>query len=161
MPPYHSNRDCIGFGKYGDQSVNQIIFDDPGYILWALSYINPDQKLEELASESRELIEIFNSKPFTRKCSQCNKKQAIECSVYGDSLVPDFRCKKCTLHSSVVKGKYTEIKTYHDAFSFAKDRKDRQRGDAKQLIQNLARAKGLSKRISKEEAQRFFACDAR
>ena len=160
-PYYFTNPDTIGFGQYEKHSVSQVIFKNPNYIQWILSCPLKTGKMEIAADNARELIDIFNSKPYVKKCRDC-KKQSQKCYVYNDTTMLYFLCKECNIYSA---GKFVEIKTYDDIIQYARSYwkgKTKNTKYVKKLIYSLARAKGLpgnadKNRPNKGQISEFFA----
>ena len=141
----------ISFGKHFGRSVEETLLKFPDYILWAISEQNPTAGLRAVCDEARRLIGLFNAKPFTQKCSQC-ERPATRSTMFKDSPRLVFWCDHCDPCSAgASRHDLSEIRNYLDV------RQVGRRDDAKYLIRELAQAKGLPSRVTQAAIAAFFA----
>jgi len=147
----------IDFGKHKDEIVEFVMLEDPSYIKWVLDQKNASGKLGELQSEIMRLMDIFDRKPILSRCTghNCNRN-ATRAAVSRFNPVPSWWCDQCSPAQDSNEDKPKIVCTYRDALNYAARHTGRWESDYQNLIQALARAKGLRSRIDKDEAQEFF-----
>lgn len=148
----------IDFAKHKDEIVECVMLEDPSYVKWVLDQAKPSRKMAELQNEIVRLMDIFDRKPILSRCAghNCNRN-ATRAAVYRYNIIPSWWCDLChPIQDSNFEDKPQMIYAYQDALNYVsrccRDRKS----DYQQLIQALARSKGLRSRIDKDEAQEFF-----
>ena len=52
-----------------ENSLTEILLKNPKNVKWVLAQSNAEGPLKKIKEEMKRLIQIFNSKPFTRKCT--------------------------------------------------------------------------------------------
>jgi len=147
----------VNFGKHKGKSVATLVLKEPSYIFWVLCQKDPGGPLARVKAESKRLIQIFNSKPFTEKrCYGC-KIQATRCTVYSSNVYgPMWWCNKCDPYQTgALTGKLESISAYIDALHHC-DLYCSTKESMKNLIMTLAKAKGLPKRVGEKQANNFF-----
>jgi len=147
----------IEIGKYKGESVETVVLKHPDYVIWVLSIPSPTGQLAEMKIEMERLIEVFDRKPFKKRCSDENcGKPATRFTIHGRFLAPFFWCDGCDPYrSGAVDGKLSEIRTYREALKFC-DIPDEHKINHQVMITKIARAKGLPDRARKEAVEAFF-----
>jgi hypothetical protein len=147
----------INFGKHTGKSVEWVMLKDPSYIEWILNEPNPKGGLIPVKQEILRLINIFDRKPFLRKCTGCKEKVAIRASFCDDNPIPWWWCNECEPDlSEILKGRIHMVITYRQALEHIHTYCGGRKADLNFLIHILAEAKGLPKRVGEKQAQSFF-----
>jgi exodeoxyribonuclease X-like protein len=146
----------VDFGKHQGRVVEELILKDPDYVRWILDQPSARGSLAEVAEEAMRLIAIFDSKPFIRPCCGTNcPKQATRGMVYGRIPEPLFWCDDCNPRSKgVLWGTPRPVPAYRIICMLAWG--SGHPSERKNLIRNLARAKGLPDRVGVDQAIAFF-----
>lgn len=141
----------FSFGKHRWKNVEQVLLIDPSYVCWMWGLAKVDGGMAEVRREAARLMAIFNDKPFTVNC-RCGG-QATRCMLYVGNPSPEFWCDQCDPYSGGASpGRLREIQTYLEAATAASTR-----DGVKNVVQEIARAKGLGDRITHDEAEAFFS----
>jgi len=144
--------------KHNGKSVDEVMLKDPGYVKWVLENSNAAGQLKEIRNEMLTLIDIFNSKHFTKKCAGNNcGKISTRCTAYKDNFqILYWWCDNCNPYQSGARaGTLHVIHTYQDALSYVAD-VCKNREDYVAFIKRLAQEKGLPKRLKKGDINKFF-----
>ena len=146
----------ITFGKFKGKTLVYIIMKQPNYTGWILIKEDPDGPLPVAKNEIIRLIKIFDSKPIQRHCFLCGA-QAKYCAVAQKSVIdPIWYCNECDPFDDVlIESDLDYIKSYRDAIEHCKGyRVDKK--SALMFIKAIATAKGLGKRLTEKELDKFF-----
>lgn len=148
----------VNFGKHNGKSVEELVLKEPRYTCWMLGVKKPGRRMAQVVREARRLIDIFDSKPFVVKCQgQGCDRPATRCVVYVRNLQPTFRCDHCSPYSSgAAAGKLSEIESYRAAHDYVGSGCRRAKKDLQVLVRYIASAKGLPKRVGKQQMRLFF-----
>jgi hypothetical protein len=147
----------IQHGKHIGKSIELVMLKDPNYIEWILNEPNPNGWLITVKREILRLIDLFDRKPFIRKCTGCKEKVAIRASLCDDNPIPWWWCNDCEPNlSEILKGRIHFVITYTQALDHIRNYGGRRKGDLNYLIHLLAEAKGLPKRVGEKQARSFF-----
>lgn len=148
---------AISFGPERGKSVEITMLKRPDFISWTLGA--ESGPAAQLALTARSLMVKFDSKPILKSCDGrgCSS-QATRCTVYQNNVfTPYWWCDSCDPYSNgALPGKLQVIRTYNDALKHVTQYCQGSRADCRQLIIELARAKGLPKRVGETQAQAFF-----
>jgi hypothetical protein len=148
----------INFGKHAGKSVEFLLLKKPDYVRWVLDLHDAMGPLLSVKNEMIRLIEIFNQKPFLKKCIGCKERVAIRGSFCEDNPIPWWWCNECEPDSiETLKGRIHLVATYTQALDHAYTYCGGRKADLNFLIRILAEAKGLPKRVSEKQAKEFFA----
>jgi hypothetical protein len=151
----------IQHGKHTDKSVELVMLKDPSYIEWILNEPNPNGWLITVKQEILRLINIFDRKPFIRKCIGCKERVAIRASLCDDNPIPWWWCNECEPNlNEILKGRIHMVITYTQALNHIQNYCGGRKGDLDFLIRTLAEAKGLPKRVGEKQARSFFSPSA-
>jgi hypothetical protein len=149
----------LNFGKHRGKLLETVVLKEPGYIQWMLLCEDADGPLVRTQEEARQLITIFDARPFLRCCHNpsCDRS-ATYCSLYGGNLSPLWWCNECDACSAgAPRYKLNFVQRYMHAVwhvpRFCGKREESQRC----LIRMLAEAKGLPERVTESAARAFFA----
>ena len=152
----------ITIGKHKGKSTDITFLKFPDYCVWALYQDNPSGGLIPVVRDvRRRLIPKFNAKPFHKTCrgdagKGCGKI-ATRAVVYQNNLDPTWWCDDCNEYSyGALPGKLQEIRTFKDIVNHVETYCGGKRGDYREFVLNIARAKGLPKRVGQAQAQAFF-----
>jgi len=149
----------ISFGEHKGKSVAEVILKHPDYVKWVLEKNDATGELLTTQNEMIKLIDIFNSKPFTKKCRGNNcVKTSIMCTARKEDYSGLYWwCDKCYHYENVI---YTDvhhiIRSYQDALSYVANICKNRKEDYVGLIKRLAEEKGLKKRATKNDIEKFF-----
>ena len=148
--------DKIPFGQFKNKTVKSLIMKELDYIAWILRQESPSGPLVALKDEIIRLIKIFDSKPLQRVCCVCSA-EAKYCAVAQKSVIdPIWYCNECDPFDNVlIESDLDYIKSYRDAIEHCKGyRVDKK--SALMFIRAIAKAKGLGKRLTEKELDKFF-----
>ena len=147
----------INFGKYAGKSVEFLVLKAPDYVKWVLNSDGITGPLLSVKEEMCKLIEIFDRKPFLRKCTGCKERIAVRASFCDDNPVPWYWCSECEPDPiETRKGRIHFVVTYTQALDHIRNYCGGRKGDLNYLIHFLAEAKGLPKRVGEKQARLFF-----
>ena len=152
----------MGFGKHRGKSVELVVLKFPDYAAWMSRKKNKSGGLQEAMSLIRKLVKRFDSKPFVVKCSgQDCENLATRCSVYKDNVVdPAWWCDECNHYSYGARpGHLAVVSTYVQALNHIGEYCGGKATLHQKLIRELARAKGLPKRVGEKQAREFLKAD--
>jgi hypothetical protein len=89
---------------------------DPSYIEWILNEPDPNGWLIPARQEVLRVINIFDRKPFLRKCTGCKEKLAIRASLCDDNPIPWWWCNECAPNlNEILKGRIHMVIAYMQA----------------------------------------------
>lgn len=144
----------LTFGKHKGKSVEIVVLKEPEYAMWILSKEDADEPLAHIRKEVQRLINVFDSKPFARKCYGCSRRTTTRVSLAPPSPSAYWWCDECNPRSMGCDGLLSIVQTYQEAMQYAGLclRKNHTKG----LIRDLAEAKGLPKRVGEKQAEEFF-----
>lgn len=92
-----SMNDPIWAGKYSGKTIEHVLLTKTDYINWALKQKKPSGWLIEFIACARELIKIFDSKPYKCSCFGLNCLQApTRVSIHQGSLGLMAWCDSCS-----------------------------------------------------------------
>lgn len=104
------------------------------------------------------LVRKFDAKPFAKRCfNKACSKRATYATVYQDNVFsPCCWCETCDpSRSGASRGKLQAVSGYREALEHV-DVYGGRRDDYKQIILEIARAKGLPSRVGDTQAHEFF-----
>lgn len=145
-------------GKHKGKSMEELVLKQADYIDWIFGQ-SPSGPLLAMQVEAKGLVHKFDSKPFTARClsSACGRP-ATRLSVYGNSISPYFWCDTCDPYEQGAnQGKLQIFRTYGAALSHVGFFCSGRKSDVKDLIRDMAVAKGLPTRVGEAQALAFFA----
>jgi hypothetical protein len=152
----------INFGdKHKGESVAEVLINDPSYVDFVLKVSDSKGPLKVARDEMLILISRFDLKPFLQKCWGNNHncgKTAIRATAYKEDYTGLYWwCKNCNPYQSGARsGTLHTISTYKDALEYVYMVLNNSNKDSAALIKQLAQEKGLPKRISKGDIEKFF-----
>ncbi|MBY3171643.1 hypothetical protein [Rhizobium laguerreae] len=143
----------IQSGRHAGKSCESMMINHPDLVQWMIEKADPSRTKDEF----KRLVTIFDRRPIEETCHGC-ANVATRASLYqgGDDLM--FWCDGCNEYGSGAnRGKlrivtrYLEVVRMIDTFAA---------GNKKfkfQMIRQLARGKGLAKRMTNDNLIDFFA----
>jgi len=147
------------FGKHNGRSVEEVILRDANYIAWILNQKQPRGSFAQACERARQLIAIFNSKPFLLKCcsSVCSATATLATACIRPYTTVMFWCDDCSpVGSEVNAGKFQQVVTYNDAVFHVSSWWGGGEEGYQSLIRDLAQAKGLPPQARAKQIQAFF-----
>jgi hypothetical protein len=140
-------------GKHAGKTTETLLLKSPDWAQWMMSN-HPDNPVSR---EFRRLVARFDAKPFTKICDRC-RQQATRASAYqgsGRNLM--FWCDDCNPYSSgASSGRLTVVRTFDDALRHIEFTCTALRGEKRDIINALAKGKGLPSRVGDAQAEAFF-----
>lgn len=140
-------------GTHKGKTLEEVLLKHPDWARWMVQN-HPDTPVGKTL---KVLAKQFNAKPFTVECTNCTAT-ATRASVYqnvGHELM--FWCDDCDPYGSgAAQGKLTMVKTLKDALDHVEMTCNGRRQDKRAIVKELARGKGLSKRVGEPQALAFF-----
>jgi len=122
--------------------------------------VDPERK-EALAIEFRGLMPIFDAKPIIKKpCLGRNcEKKATRLSICRDNIdMVRWWCEDCDpCQLGADRDRIQILRTYMDVLMHIQQFCNRRRWACKELVGEIARAKGLPKSYNEARAAKFFA----
>ena len=121
--------------------------------------VDPAQK-EALAIEFRGLMPIFDAKPIVKPCLGEGCENNATClSICRDNIdMLRWWCDDCDpCQQGAARDRIQVLRTYMDALTHIQQFCNRRKGDCRELIGEIARAKGLPKSYNEARAAKFFA----
>lgn len=146
----------VDFGKFHGKTIELLVLKEPDYIDWFLRDIG--DKKPHINAEIMRLLRRFDQKEFSEKCMgrRCTAI-ATKMTAYQSNLTPHWWCDDCNPYQTgALDGKLSHIKTYKDALQHVWFYCKGNKKDAKRLVLNLARGKGLPARVGETAATKFF-----
>ena len=136
--------------------------------LWSPDYVSriviapplPNADLRALADEFRRLMPVFDAKPIlTKQCSGDGCERRATCvSVYRDNVYSlRWWCDDCNPYQTGAdRKKLQTIRTYMEAILHVRNFCNNRRVDCRDLVDELAKAKGLPEKYGAIEAETFL-----
>jgi hypothetical protein len=149
------------FGRHEGKLIADVILRYPDFIHWWQVECNKSNyRLFE--TEVYRLIAFFDEKPFVVPCS--GKVKGIPCtrpvtqfSLYYNSASPVFWCDECDPQGlGAGAGTLRMASGYFGALQHAEWCSPRRRSQ-RQVIREIAQAKGLTSKMTQEKIIRFFS----
>jgi hypothetical protein len=137
-------------GKHAGKSFEEVLLKDPATAQW-LS-VNGQTGI---AKEFQKLIERFDQKPMTVPCGICGNAATKATGYSEGGLILVFSCETCD-DPWIDEANGRVIRTFNDAMKFIDDTRKGKKTTKREIIRELARAKGLPKRLSGDAAIDFF-----
>ena len=144
----------IQSGKFEGQLTEVVFLKNPDYVQWMI-HKAPDNRL---VPAFKRLISQLDSRQICKeKCHGCGSP-ATRASAYSNTPDLMFWCSKCNPYSSGARsGTLTTVDSFHRAIEHVDMTGGGNRADKREIIRNLAEAKGLPKRITEKAALEFFS----
>lgn len=144
-------------GKHKDKLMDLIVLKEPSYVSWLLDS-HATGRLLAMKSEAKSLINKFDNKRYTNKCSgQGCMSSATRLSVYLDNVTPLWWCDICDPYEKGANpGKLQIFSTYSDGLLHVKNYCNGKSTHYKKIINEMAKAKGLPARVGDTQAEDFF-----
>ena len=120
--------------------------------------VDPVQK-EALALEFRGLMPIFDAKPILKPClGKGCKNKATRVSICRDNIgMIRWWCNACdSCQLGADRDRIQILRTYMDALMHIEQFCNCRRGDCRELVGDIARAKGLPEKYGAIEAETFL-----
>lgn len=144
----------IQSGKYAGKASEAIVLKCPDYVQWTLESGPPQSKLR---AEFQRLVQIFDRKSLEKECHHCHGP-ATRASMYDGNYDFMFWCDDCNEYGSGAnRGKLRIVTKYMEALRHIDLTASGRKEWKLNAIRELARSKGLSKRVTEKEAVDFFA----
>ena len=144
-------------GKNKGKPLELVALKDPCFIQDVISSNAKGREQMALRAEARRLVDVFNRRTFGVRCHgrDCDRT-ATRCSIYkSDVFNPLWWCDSCDPYQyGAGQHRIQIVRTYQDILDFALPFDDPE--VAKDLIRVVAKAKGLSPRLGKIQADIFF-----
>ena len=149
----------VTFGKHKGSSVEFLVLKQADYVTWLLEQTDAYGALQRVRKHAKGLILSFDAKRVLKKCYGRCDKVATYCTVYSDNVLqPYWWCDTCDPYQSgASRGKLHPIRAYEDALGHASLYCRGRRDDYRELILEIARAKGLPDRVGEAQARAFFS----
>jgi hypothetical protein len=141
-------------GKNAGKTSEEVLLKKPDWARWYT------QNYPEAphSKEFRRLAKVFDEKPFTTKCDGACGKVATRASAYTCSPSLRFWCDDCSPTSQGASPhKLHVVNTLRDVMSHIEWSADGYRAWKRDIVRQLAEAKGLPKRVGKKQALAFFS----
>jgi hypothetical protein len=138
-------------GKHAGKSFEEVLLKDPATAQWLSVKGAPG-----IAKEFQKLIKRFDQKPMTAPCASCGNT-AAKAALFdgGTGLKLYLYCDGCEdAWTDEAEGRV--LRTFDDAMKFIDDSRKGNKTAKTAIIRELARAKGLPKKISGDAALDFF-----
>jgi hypothetical protein len=149
----------IKFGKHCGMSVEFLVLKAPDYAMWLLSQKAISHSFFDAQQKIRRLIRAFDQRPFIKRCQGTGcRKRATRCSVHQGSTQLLSWCDECDPYElGASPGKLHAIEKYFDVVNYVSMFCNGRKAAMEMLVRELARAKGLPKRVGEDEAIAFFS----
>jgi hypothetical protein len=146
----------IETGRYAGKTTQLVLFKRPDWVQWLLRNY-PDNKL---VPDFKLLIEIFDSKPLLKACYCCARQATCASVPRGTGWGMHFWCDDCNPYSTGARcGSLGVVSTFESAMVHADWTCEARRRAKRDLIKELAQAKGLPARVGAPPAAAFFEPD--
>jgi hypothetical protein len=144
----------IQSGKFEGKLIEVVFLKQPDYVQWMI-YNAPGNALVQAF---KKLIARYDSIQICEeKCHSCGSL-ATRASAYANTPDLMFWCGKCNPYNSGARsGTLTIVNSFHSAMSHVDSTAGGNRNDKREIIRNLAEAKGLPKKITEKAALEFFS----
>jgi hypothetical protein len=140
-------------GAHAGKTTEELLLKQPDWAQWMVGKY-PDSPITK---SFRALAKKFDARQFLEKCVRCGKA-ATRATAYrktGTGLM--FWCDGCDPYGSgAERGTLTVIKTFGDALRHVDMTCNGVRSEKRTIIKELARGKGLPKRVGETQAAEFF-----
>ena len=149
----------LQFGPHKGRTTETLLLRVPDYAWWVLEH-SPTSRL---AGDFSRLKAAFDARPFAAHCQSCGQ-DATHASAYAGSVDLHASCDECRLYepAQAPLGFSGDLRTFQAAVRHAEATSPRRRRrNVRAIVRNLARAKGLPKRVTESAAERFFEPAAR
>jgi hypothetical protein len=143
----------IKSGRHAGTTTEELLLKQPDWAQWMVERYADTP----IGRSFRGLARNFDAKQFTEECSGCGEAatRATVCRRTGGSLM--FWCDDCDVYRSGARqGTLTVIDTFWDALHHVDRTCDGNRSEKRSIIRELARGKGLPKRVGEAQAVEFF-----
>lgn len=148
----------LGFGKHAGKSVEILIIKEPQYITWMLKQAATGPMV--LAQEhAQKKIAQFDAKLIVEQCNdKACARLATQCVVYANNVTsPYWVCDSCNPYDlGAPSGKLQALQSFEESCRYVANFCGNRLSDHRTLILELARAKGLPKRVAGKAAINFF-----
>ncbi len=148
----------LTFGKYRGVALEHVLLTNPDYIDWMRSEDDPTPLLRAARTEARLLVRIFDRKPFVEKChsTKC-ANTATRGTVHGANIQLVCWCAGCNPYQlGADDGRLQIVSRFDDVSGHVAFHCNGREQDYRRLVRNLAEAKGLMGRVTRESALEFF-----
>jgi hypothetical protein len=146
-----------GIGTHKGRSMEELVIKEPGYIHWMLGQKATGSGLSAMQGEAKRLIKKFDAKPFAKRCFSCGAP-VTRFSVYMNNVSPMFWCATCDPYSQGANpGKLQIFDNYDHALLHVQFFCNGNKGDYRDLIKEIAKAKGMPARVGASQLASFFA----
>lgn len=152
----------LGFGKYESKSLELVLLKHPDYVAWMFEQKDPGGRLGQIRQEAREILRVFDGKPFVEKCfGRGCEKLAARCSLFKDKLrEPYWWCDECDPYQTgAPPGRLAIASTYRQVLDHAAKYHYGGRAGYKKLIIGLARGRGFVEKVKDKHAKEFLKRD--
>lgn len=154
----------VTFGTHKGLDVRRLILQHPDYVKWVLGQERPTGGLRALADSIRGYIRVFDAKPFVEQCM--GRIARVPCkgavtrgtayhSHSGLSVDLVWWCATCDPYQLGAVATLIDVNTYSSALSVV-DRYGGRASDYVDIIKQLSRAKGMTKRVTRAALDAFF-----
>jgi hypothetical protein len=139
----------IQTGTHAHKTTQLVLLKWPDWVQWLLHNC-PHNKL---VPDFERLIEIFDRKPLLEVCYGCGRLATRASVAHGTGQGLHFWCDACNLYSTGARcGSLGVASTFEDALRHADWTCEAHRTAKRDLIKELAQAKGLPARVGAHEA---------
>jgi hypothetical protein len=141
-------------GKHEGKTTGELLIKVPDWAQWMLANY-PDSPVSK---SLRDLEERFDARPFEVECATCHEPAALATAYQGIGFNLMFWCDDCDPYGSGARsGTLTRIRTVAEALRHVDMTCDgSQRTQKREIIKELAQAKGLSGRLTEARLTQFF-----
>lgn len=141
-------------GKNAGKLSEVVFLKMPDLAQWMMNKVQDNA----LTTDFKRLRRIFDQKPISEKICHGRTEDAVTATAYAGSSHLMFWCEGCDPYSAgALSGKLDIVTTFGDAMGHADFTCNGNRAVKRNMIRDLATAKGLPKRITESAALKFFA----
>jgi hypothetical protein len=141
-------------GKHPGKTTEEVLLKFPDWAFWNVNNY-PDSKHSK---EFETLGRKFAAKPFTKRCHGGCGKLATRGTAYAGSPNLMFWCNNCSPTQRGASGsKLTVVRTFDDVIRHIGHTANGNRAYSRNIVRQLAEAKGLPKRVGEKHALAFFS----
>jgi hypothetical protein len=134
----------------------QLALKQPDYAQWFIANV----KASKVSDAFRSHFAAFDAKPFTAKCDGGCGRRARYGTTYTGAPTLYFWCDQCRPYSrGATSGKLQEVRTVRDVLGHIDHTMGGSRTWKRDIVRQLAEAKGLPKRVGKAQALAFFQAE--
>jgi len=140
--------------------VETVVLKFPDLVFW-MAEKNPPYGSEWLPDYIQKCVDLFEAKPLTKFCGgkvnghNCTKT-ATRFALYPDSAQPTYWCATCDPYQLGSTQTLTISDSYYDALFHVWATTSRNRTSYRNLIKDLAEAKGLTGSLTEKKIIQFF-----